>query len=143
MAALAQARMTRTTTLSSVALPLGTGTAVFQGGMACYDTSTHLVAKGVAGNANLVPIGYFNENVDNTTSTATTQVLVNLFHEIVVSWWDNATGGNAVSASNLFTQVYILDDHTVTTSSASNSKVGRVWIFDSVNGVAIEAEGLI
>jgi hypothetical protein len=143
MAALTQARMTRTSTLSTVSLPLAASTAVYQGGMACYDTSAHVVTKGAAANANLVPIGYFNENVDNSASTATTFATVNLFHEITVSYWDNATGGNAVSASNLFTQVYILDDHTVTTSSSGNSKAGRVWGVDSANGVAIEAEGLI
>jgi len=45
---------------------------------------------------------------------------------------------NAVTASNLFADVYILDDQTVTTASSGNSKAGRVWAVDA-DGVCVES----
>ena len=138
MAALTQARMPIETRLNTVALPLAASATAWQGGMACADTSAGTVKPGAASNANLLRIGLFAESIDNSASTATTQILVKLDHEVVVQWFDNATGGNAVTSSNLFADVYILDDHTVTTSSSGNSKAGRVWAVDSVKGVAVE-----
>lgn len=137
MAALTQARMQRETTLKKVALPLVAGAKAFQGGMACIDTSAAVVRPGVAGNANLVKVGEFNESVDNSAGTGTTLVMVNLDREIIGRWYDNATGGNAATSSNLFQDVYVLDDHTITTSSSGNSKAGRMWGLDAVKGVLV------
>lgn len=139
MAALTQARMSRVTTLSTVSLPGAASTKFYQGGMACADTSTGTVKNGAASNANLLRIGKFVETVDNSGSTATCQVTVELEHEVVATWYDNATGANAVAAANLFSDVYILDDHTVTTASSGNSKAGRVWAVDSNFGVLVES----
>lgn len=138
MANLTQGRGTRETRAKTIALPLAAGQKVWQGGIACADTSTATVKKGASGNANLLRIGEFAESVDNTTGGVSVNVLVSLDHEIVFRSYDNDTGGNAVTASNLFNDVYILDDHTVTTVSSGNSKAGRVWSVDSINGVGVE-----
>jgi len=138
MAALTQGRMTRETRIKTIALPLAAGQKVFQGGIACADTSTSTVKKGASGNANLLRLGEFAESMDNSAGGSSVNVLVSLDKEIVTRSYDNDTGGNAVTTSNLFTDVYILDDHTVTTSSSGNSKAGRVWAVDSTNGVAVE-----
>ncbi|SRR5216684_1629859 len=138
MAALTTKRQTRETRAKHIPLPLAAGQTVYQGGIACGDTSTGTVKKGASGSTTLLRIGEFDENLDNSVPTTTTNVLVNLDHEIVIRWYDNATGANAVAASTLFNDVYILDDHTVTTASSGNSKAGRVWMVDSTNGVGVE-----
>ena len=130
--------MVRTKTLSTIPLPLKASTSVFQGGMACADTSDGSVTKGAA-STTLTRIGTFAQTLDNSASTATTQVMVQLEKEIVGTWFDNATGANAVVAANLFSDCYILDDHTVTMATSGNSKAGRVWEIDSVKGVLVES----
>ena len=138
MAALTQARMLRTQALNTIPLPLAGSTSVFQGGMACADTSNGTVTKG-GSSTTLVRIGTFAQTLDNSGSTATTQVMVALEREVFATWFDNATGGNAVLSTDLFNDVYALDDHTVTKASSGNSKVGRVWAVDTVKGVLVEA----
>ncbi len=142
MSALTQPRMGIELVLNTVSLPLAGSVKAWQGGMACIDVSANLVYPGVAGNANLVRVGNFEESVDNSASTATTFVLVNLDHEVVCQWYDNATGGAAVTAADLFASAYILDDHTVTITAGSNSVAGRIWAVDSVKGVAVETTNL-
>lgn len=139
MSALTQARMSEEFQFSSIALPLAASQSVFQGGIACADTTTGTVKKGAAANANLLKIGEFAETYDNSAGTASVQVLVRLDHEVTAYFYDNATGANAVTATDLFTDVYILDDHTVTKASSGNSKAGRVWAVDAVKGVAVES----
>lgn len=138
MAALTAKRMTRFDTLKTVSLPLATQ-AVFQGGIACYDTAAlGSVKKGVAGTATLVKIGEFAESADNSGGNSP-RVLVKLDREIFAEWYDNSTGANAATlAANLFGLVYIADDHTVTTASSGNSVAGRVWDVDSLKGVLVE-----
>jgi len=142
MSALTQARMVRTTTMRVVSLPIPGSTKVYQGGMACIDISAGLAKNGAAANANLVRVGTWTETVDNSGSTATSTASVTLEHEIVGTWFANATGANAVTSSDLFADVYILDDQTVTKASSGNSKAGRVWAVDSVNGVLVESQTL-
>lgn len=139
MSALTQARMGIEQTIKNFSFPLAGSVKAWQGGMACADTSAGVVTPGVAGSTTLLRIGEFAESIDNSASTATAKVLVFLDKEIVVRWFDNSTGGSAVTAANLFSDVYIADDHTVTTTSSGNSKAGRVWAVDSLKGVAVEA----
>jgi hypothetical protein len=51
-------------------------------------------------------------------------------------WWDNASGGAAVTG--LFSLCYMLDDHTVTNASSGNSVAGRVWAIDTTKGVLVQ-----
>jgi hypothetical protein len=122
-------------------LPLDSGqTAVYKGGRACGDTATGTVKKAVAGVSTLLSLGEFAETI---TAPVTNQLVnVRLDHEVWAYWYDNATGGNAIVASQLFTEgAYWLDDHTVTASSSGNSVAGRIWGVDPVRGVLIEATG--
>lgn len=141
MAALTQPRMSSEVRINYYLLPLAAAQKVFRGGRACGDTSTGFCKKAAAGNANLLSIGEFAEDVDNTSGAdGALQVNVKFDREIVAKWYDNATGANAVASSALFSDgAYWLDDHTVTTASSGNSKAGRVWGVDSVRGVLIEA----
>lgn len=140
MASLTQPRMRLETTLKSISLPLAAGATAWANGIACADTGANVVKPGAAGNANLRKIGEFEESVNNSAGTGTVMVLVNLDHELVGRWYDNATGANAATLSNLFAPVYIQDDHTVTTSASGNSEAGRVWGVDAIKGVLVVSD---
>jgi hypothetical protein len=136
MAALTQARSPLEVSLKNVGLPLA-AQHVYPGGRACLDTATNQVKKAAAGNANLVSVGEFAEEQDNTGGLAPT-VLVRFDSERFAHWYDNATGASAVVATDLFTtNCYWLDDHTVKRSSSGDSQAGRVMQLDTVKGVLV------
>lgn len=139
MAALTQNRMGRRQALDVVGLPLKAAKKAWIDGSCCADTSDGTVTPMASGSTTLIRIGRFAAAVDNSAGTASTTVLVALDHEVVAEWYDNATGANAVLATDLFNDVYGLDDHTVTKASSGNSKVGRVWAVDAIKGVLIES----
>lgn len=109
---------------------------VFQGGLACFDTSTGLVAKGFA-STTLIPIGTFDSD---SAAAAGKRVIVNLFRETKAIWMVNAGGGDAVVATDIGGLAYIRDDNTVGRDDDTNtlSVMGRVWDVDSVKGVLVE-----
>lgn len=138
MAALTTQRMTLETRFKNKAFPLNASTKAWQGGIACLDTSTGHVTKGQAGTT-FKKIGEFAETVDNSAGgDGALSVLVSLDREVVARWYDNDSG-TAVTAANVGSDCYILDDHTVTGASSGNSVAGRVWAVDSVKGVLVEA----
>jgi hypothetical protein len=128
MSALTQKRTPKLTSKSSIPLSLVAGGKATQGGMACLDTTAAIAKSGASGNANLIRVGVWAESVDNTAGGSATNVMCDLDHEIWGQWFDNATGGAAIGASQLYTtSAYILDDHTIGTTSSGNSSAGRVW----------------
>ncbi len=140
MSALAQARSPVETRFKQIPLPLKTLLIAYSGAMACIDSNDGCVKPGVSGVTTLTRVGEFAESLDNSANTASANVMVNLDKELVGKWYDNATGGAAVVT--LFTSAYILDDHTVTATSGSNSIAGRVWAIDSVKGILVETTNL-
>lgn len=72
-----------------------------------------------------VVIGLFAETKTNTTADDT--VTVDLLKDMNLVWLDNATGGDAVVQADLLSTCYMVDDHTVTITSASGSQAGIVW----------------
>lgn len=136
MATLTQSRQGIEFRFKTGPLPLAGSVAVFQDGMACIDTTNAVVTKGSV-STSLIRVGKFLQDYDNSANTGTVNVMVILDKELVGQWYDNATGANAIVAANLFQEVYILDDHTVTLAASGASKAGRVWAIDSVKGVAI------
>lgn len=140
MSALTQGKTPKITTISTWAYPLAANTKVYAGGVACIDSANNVVTKGASGSTTLLAIGTFVETVDNTGGAAgAVWVSVELFWEITVLWYASVTGANAVTSSALFTDVYLADDQTVTTASSGNSKAGRVWAIDALNGIAVES----
>lgn len=138
MTTLAASRGIRTFKAKSIEL-LGKTEQVYQGGLACFDTSTGLVAKGFA-STTLVPIGTFVE--DQLTAAGGT-VAVNLFRELTAVWFANSAGGEAVLQAQAGSDCYVVDDQTVEKDSATStlSVAGRVWKIDSVKGVLVETHG--
>lgn len=136
--ALSAARGVLTEQWTYKVLPLGASKLAYRGGRACIDTSTGYVVPAVAGSATLIPIGYFDETVDNSSGSAgDLSVNVRLEKEISVGWWNNDTG-TAVVATDLGKTCYLKDDQTVTMSSTGNSAAGRVWAVDTTDGVAVQ-----
>ncbi len=140
MSALGQARSPVEVKFKTVPLPLKTLLVAYAGGMACIDSNDGCVKPGVAGNTTLTRVGNFAESLDNSANTASANVLVKLDKELSAQWYDNATGAAAVVT--LFTSCYVLDDHTVTVTSGSNSVAGRVWAIDTTKGVLVETTNL-
>jgi hypothetical protein len=109
-------------------LPLATNTQVWKGGTACADTSAHVVT-------NLIPIGVFAQDLNNTSTVNTALVDVDFLTEKQVLY--RANGNGITMASNFYALAYALDDQTVTSSSGGNSAIGRIVDVDAVLGVGI------
>jgi hypothetical protein len=136
MTAAVSARWARYDTIRYKQFPMQTGVTAWQGTMCAADVVNGWVTPAVSGNGNLINIGQFDESI----AVAVSGQLINvcLDHEIKVSWYNNATGGSAVTT--LFTNCYMLDNQTV---AASGSAVaGRVWAISATKGVAVEATSL-
>jgi hypothetical protein len=130
--ALTKRRAVRPTKFINVELP-GTAQQVYQGGLACWDTSTNLVAKGAA-STTMVPIGTFAE--DKLVASGGT-VLIDLFDEVCATWMKNSAA-NACDVVGVY--CYIEDDDTVrkTDNSNANSVAGRIWKIDASKGVLVQ-----
>ena len=119
MTAATQARWAKFDTIRYKQFPLQAAVKAYQGTMCAADIVNGWVTPAVSGNTNLINIGQFDETIDNTSGTTATLINVALDHEIKVSWYANATGGNAVVT--LFTTAYMLDNQTVQSTSSGNA----------------------
>lgn len=130
--ALTKRRANKLVTASVMELP-GTAQQVYQGGLACWDTSTGLVCKGAA-STTLVPIGVFAE--DKLVGAGGT-VLVEFFEEFVGIWLKNSAA-NACDTAGIL--CYVEDDETVrkTDNSNANSVAGRIFKIDATKGVLVQ-----
>jgi hypothetical protein len=137
MAALTQPRTPLLEPLKTKALPLAAGQKVWAGGAICIDTSAGYAKKMASGNANLVRVGVAAESVDNTTGgNGAAYVLTEFDHEVVGQWFDNASGGSAVTS--LYGDVYAVDDHTVGNAAiGGGAAMGLCLELDTVNGVLV------
>jgi hypothetical protein len=129
--------------IKSTTFPLAIGAKVYRNWRAYADTTAGVVRAGVgtgsSWSANLVPVGTFDQDIDNTSGAATIPIQVTLDQEIQLQFVDSVTGGNAVTATNLFQDVYCFDNNTVTTSSSGSvSKAGRVWVVDATDGIGLQ-----
>jgi hypothetical protein len=134
--ALADKRFQRPFKFSGIELP-GKVEQVYQGGRACVDTSTGLVAKAFI-STTLIPIGVFTEN---QLTTSGQNVHITLDREVVARWYANSASADLITTADLMKDVYIVDDQTVakTSNSSTRSVAGRVWKIDSVKGVLVES----
>ena len=109
--------------------------AVFKSGIACFDTSTGLVAKAFV-SVNLKPIGWFADSKDNSAVTSPT-VVVELFREVTAVWLKN---DGTVVAGTIGNLCYFIDDQTVSNTDNTNTRsvAGRVWAIDSTLGVLVQ-----
>ena len=138
MSALAQPRQAKPYTFKNGSMVLAASVKATKGGVCVIDSAaTGSVKPMVAGVTTLTRIGLFTEDNDNSANESTSRVMVTLDREIVGQWLDNATGGAAVVASDLYGSCYMLDDHTVQHTSSGNSKAGTPFDLDAIDGVAV------
>jgi hypothetical protein len=119
----------------------------FKGGIACIKQSDGKCYAGVLGSGYVI-IGLFAESTQLAGASGPsvdTLVNVELFREVQLTLFDNATSGDAVNVgtataptTDFGKDTYFFDDHSVSITSTSSSKAGRVWRCDST-GVLIEA----
>ena len=134
MAALTSRRPSRTYRSKYIDLAC-TNQQVYQGGIACFDTSTGLVAKAAA-STTMIPIGTFTEDKLVTGNAAVT---IELFRELEAMWFPNSATA-AVVAANIGSLCYLESDQNVANADATNtlSVAGRAWKIDTVKGVLVE-----
>lgn len=94
-----------------------------KGHAACIDTTTGALVAAVAGNANLLTIGVFDETL---TGDGSITVRVRLSREIWLDIFANDVT-NAVAAVDVGSACYWLDSETVSSDATGNSVAGRVW----------------
>ncbi len=139
MSALATEKARRFETWKHHLFLLAAGSKAYKGGIACIDLSAVSTSKVVPGSSSptLLKIGIFDETIDATA--AAQYVNVDLEREITVEWYSNGAAGNAVAATDVGRDAYVIDDQTVGIAGAGRCLAGRIWAFDSVrNAVAVE-----
>ena len=133
--ALTKMRMTRVVESTGMALP-STAETVYQGGLACFDTSTGLIKKGAA-STTLIPVGKYREDqVIASGGTAN----VEFFRPLRAMWFLNSSAGDAIAQTECGSNVYIVGDDQVAKTSNSNTRsiAGRAWKVDATKGVLVE-----
>ncbi len=113
---------------------LKSGETAFKNGLAVVKQADGKVYAGVSGSG-YVAIGYFAEDL---SPSADALVNVELFEEINITWFRNATSSDDVAATDFGKVCYFFDDHSVTITSSSRSVCGLVWGVDSTRGVAVQ-----
>lgn len=104
-----------------------------KGKMACLDVSTNSEVKPGAVDTDLIPLGIFDQTL---TGDGTKKVRVRLFHPLRLFWWTN-DGTNPVTANDVGSDCYIVNDTTVSILSTGRSKAGKVFAVDTVKGVLV------
>jgi hypothetical protein len=123
-------------TFKSGSFVLAAGATAYKGGMMCINTAAvGSVVQGQSGISTLKRIGLFTEDNNNSASGSTSTVMGTLDFEIAGQWFNNATGGSAITASGLYGPAYIVDDNTV--GSSGSASAGTVWALDAILGVAV------
>lgn len=139
MSALAKTRSIKAKKASTISLP-STAEQVYQGGLACLDTSTGLVKKGAA-STTLKAIGLYAETVLVASGGVAP---VNLFRELVGVWFVNSASTDAIAQAQVGSTCFVVDDQTVakTDGTGTRSVAGTVWMIDSVKGVLVDSNVL-
>lgn len=135
MTALAKGRPITEERWTTHTFTLTSGKKAWKNGSACIDTTTGKVVPG-APSLTLKYIGLFAADVDATLGD--TPVLIYLVDEIAIIWFANSASSDAVSAANLGSDCYVVDDQTVGLLRAGRSTAGIVWAVDTVKGVAVQ-----
>lgn len=138
MTVLASKKAVRTVEFKTIEL-VGKVEQVYQGGRACIDTSTGLVAKAFE-STTLVPIGIY---VEDQLTVSGQKVLIDLDTKITARWFANSASADLIAAAQIGSDCYLVDDQTVakTSNSAARTIAGRVWSLDSVKGVLVQVHG--
>lgn len=135
MAALTQGRMTPERNGSVRTVPVDANVKIFEGALVVLAAG---FAKPGAAATGLVAIGRAEEMVDNTGGAQGAQsvrVRPGIFR------FDNSTAADAITAAEIGSNCYVVDDHTVAKTSATNTRsvAGEVFDVDAL-GVWVKFE---
>lgn len=120
---------------------LASGNVAWQGAALGYNRATNKVQRmpnDASGDA-LFFLGFAVDKVD--ASAADKIVNVDFIEEMVLHWFPNAGGGDAIAASDITSLCYFIDDQTVTKTAKGNPLAGRVWAVDATKGVLVQKLG--
>jgi hypothetical protein len=90
---------------------------IYAGALVCYDAGGFAVPGGVA--TTLKAAGRAEHQVDNTggaDGALTVGVHPGIYR------WDNSGGGDVIAQANIGANCYVVDDHTVALTSATNTR---------------------
>lgn len=121
------ARRRKIRTVGTIRVTPATGEVCERGKRAHGNTANGLAYADPAAITTLIPIGYWTEDV---TGDGTITTLVELFEEVRLDGWVNDEAPNDVQAGDVFTEVYLKDEVTVTTDATGHSKAGRVFLIE-------------
>ncbi|MBA3841105.1 MAG: hypothetical protein H0X39_00520 [Actinobacteria bacterium] len=134
MTALVKSRLSSNERWTYRQFPLAVGYKAFKNGVAVVDLATGLFRPGAAAKG-LFVAGKFEEDIDATSVSKL--VNINFSIEKEIEWWPNDTVA-PVTLAMRGQLCFLLDDQTVTSSTAGASVAGRVWDVDAAKGVAVE-----
>jgi len=130
MTALTKERPGRFETISEDKVPVAANVKCLKGALAVYDTNAGTDkghARPAITDTNLVIAGRFAETVDNTGGAAgDKKVLISFMREFTVFYLENDTGGTPVTAADVGSVCFLLDDTTVTADATGRSIAGEV-----------------
>ena len=126
-------------TYKTIKVILASAEVAVRGNLAVIDTTDGLAYDASSASTTLLPIGRFAEAL---TGDGTLTVLIDLFEETTCHAWTNDTAPNDVSIANLWSEIYIKDQTTVSTSSGGSTRsvAGRVIAIE--NGLIYVQAGL-
>lgn len=146
MAALTKARKTEPVIYTVRRYKMAADAVIYPGAIVCLDagyaipgaTDTDLITKGIAASHPELKAVY-----DNTGGANGAMEVVVLGPDAGAGgkqafWLDNATAGNAVAQTEVGTDCYVLDDHTVTKTATGRSIAGEVLAVDATKGVLVQ-----
>lgn len=120
----------RSKSFKTIKVILASAEVAVKGNMAAIDTSDGLAYDCSSASTTLLPIGRFAEAA---TGDGSATVLIDLFEEVWSHAFVNDTAPNNITIANLWSEVYIKDQTTVSTSDGggTRSKAGRVIAIES------------
>lgn len=123
-----------------ISLPCAASTTFYRNGMICFDVSDVSAAPAGAGtDTDTFPVGLALTAPDNSAGAkGAKKVLVDLAQPVECIGFVNDGGGGALTAANLLSIVYFLDDRTVTSTTTNNAKAGRLWEIDGEGTCFVE-----
>jgi hypothetical protein len=109
---------------------IAANTKVWKGSLACLDGTNKRIVPGSTATG-LICIGRSRDTYDNTGGAAAA------FRGCVESGifrWDNSTSGDLITAADIGSTCYVVDDHTVakTSNSGARSAAGKIIDVDAI-----------
>lgn len=123
-------------------LALASGVTIWPGSSMFWDVVAGKVTNAVVAASNLIFLGEFTGNVKGNpvgkfVGDGTTRVEVDLEEELLLVYFTNGTGGDAIGATNFLQKAYGLDDATASILPAGKPLLGTIWDIDANGRIGV------